>query len=236
MKRLKVIQKIIDCKNAQTYLEIGVEGGDVFLKIKAREKIAVDPKILITKKSRWRAIFKYFYNISNKYYEMKSDVFFETKTYFIKNGLDVVFIDGLHTYEQTLRDVHNCLKLLKEDGVIILHDCNPVSESAAYPADSWEQTESFELEGWTGEWSGDVWKTIVYLRSTRKDLKIFVLDCDYGIGIITKGTPENMLTYSKEEIDNFFYRDLERNRERMLNLKSTDYLEKFIENFSKGDR
>ena len=147
-----------------------------------------------------------------------------------------MFIDGLHTYEQTLRDVHNCLKLLKEDGVIILHDCNPVSESAAYPADSWEQTESFELEGWTGEWSGDVWKTIVYLRSTRKDLKIFVLDCDYGIGIITKGTPENMLTYSKEEIDNFFYRDLERNRERMLNLKSTDYLEKFIENFSKGDR
>ena len=233
MTRLEVIQKIINCKKAKTYLEIGVEGGDVFLKVRAREKIAVDPKILITQKSRLRSIFKYFYNISNKYYEMKSDVFFETKAYLIKNGLDVMFIDGLHTYEQTLRDVNNCLKLLDNNSVIILHDCNPVSESAAYPADSWEYAESLKLEGWTGEWSGDVWKTIVYLRSTQKDLKIFVLDCDYGLGIITKGTPENMLTYSKEEIDNFFYRDLERSRAKMLNLKSTDYFEKFVENLSK---
>ncbi len=141
---------------------------------------------------------------------MASDDFFETKASLLKNGLDVVFIDGLHTYEQSLRDVQNSLKLLKEDGVIIMHDCNPESESIAYPASSCQSAASLKLDGWTGEWSGDVWKTIAYLRSTQKNLHVFVLDCDYGLGIITKGIPENMLEFYKEEIEELSYDDLKK--------------------------
>ncbi len=228
MNRLEIIRAIIDCKSAKTYLEIGVQGGDVFLKVKARKKIAVDPKILITRKSRFRSILKDFWNITNEYYELTSDVFFETKVDLLKYGLDVVFIDGLHTYDQSLKDVGNCLKFLNEDGVIIIHDCNPLSVSAAYPANSWEHAESLKLDRWTGEWSGDVWKTIAYLRSTQKKLHIFVLDCDYGLGIITNGIPEDMLNFSKKEIEELAYDDLEKNRSQLLNLKSTDYFNKFL--------
>lgn len=229
MNRLEVIQAIIDRKKAKTYLEIGVEGGDVFLKVEASQKIAVDLKILITMKSRFRSILKNFSNISNKYYEMTSDVFFETKYDVFKCGFDVVFIDGLHTYEQSLKDVKNCLKLINEDGVIILHDCNPLSASAAYSANSWEEAASLKLDGWTGEWSGDVWKTIAYLRSTQKELNIFVLDCNYGLGIITNGIPEDMLNFSKKEIEKLAYDDLEKNRSQILNLKSTGYFNKFLD-------
>ncbi len=229
MNRLEVIQAIINYKRAKTYLEIGVEGGDVFLKVKARKKIAVDPKILITRKSRLRSILKNFWNISNEYYELTSDVFFETKVDLFKHGLDVVFIDGLHTYDQSLKDVGSCLKFLNEDGVIIIHDCNPLSAPAAYTANSWEDAESLKLDGWTGEWSGDVWKTIAYLRSTQNNMHVFVLDCDYGLGIITKGIPEDMLKFSKEEIANLSYEDLEKNRSRILNLKSTDYFKKLLD-------
>ncbi len=228
LNRLEVIQAIIDCKRAKTYLEIGVESGDVFLKVKASKKIAVDPEITITKKSRFRSIFKNIFNIFNKYYEMTSDVFFETKASFLKYRLDVVFIDGLHTYGQSLKDVENCLKLLNDNGVIIMHDCNPLSASSACPALSWEHAESLKLDGWTGEWSGDVWKTIAYLRSTQKKLNVFVLDCDYGLGIITKGIPENMLKYSKVEIEKLSYEDLEKNRSQILNLKNTDYFKEIF--------
>jgi len=228
LNRLEVIQALIDCKRAKTYLEIGVECGDVFLKVKAGKKIAVDPKISISKKSRFRSILKNISNISNQYYEMTSDVFFETKANFFRSSLDVVFIDGLHTYGQSLKDVENCLKLLNEDGVIIMHDCNPLSESVAYPANSWEHAESLKLDGWTGAWSGDVWKTIAYLRSTQEKLHIVVLDCDYGLGIITKGIPENMLKFSKEEIEKLSYDDLGKNRSQILNLKSTDYFKEII--------
>lgn len=228
MNRLEVIQAIIDCKNAKLYLEIGVESGDVFLNVKARKKIAVDPHNVITGKSRFRSIFKDLSNLFNEYYEMTSDTFFQTGG-LVKYGIDVVFVDGLHTYEQSLRDIHNSLQLLQEDGVIVLHDCNPKSAAIAYPAASCQQAASLNLEGWTGEWSGDVWKTIAYLRSTQKDLKVFVLDCDYGIGIITKGEPESMLGYTKKEIDDFSYQDLEKSRSKILNLKSIDYFPKFLD-------
>ena len=228
MNRLEVIQAIIDCKNAKMYLEIGVEGGDVFLNVKARKKIAVDPNNAITRKSRFRSIFKDFSNLFNEYHEMTSDTFFQTGG-LAKSGVDVVFVDGLHTYEQSLRDIHNSLQLLQENGVIVLHDCNPESESIAYPATSCQQAASLNIEGWTGEWSGDVWKTIAYLRSTQKELKIFVLDCDHGIGIITKGEPESMLGYSKKEIDDLSYQDLAKSRSKILNLKSIDYFPEFLE-------
>jgi hypothetical protein len=55
-----------------------------------------------------------------------------------------------------------------------------------------------------------------------------VLDCDYGLGLITPGNPEGMLAYSPEDIDAMTYRDLSDNRKNILNLHSPDYLESFL--------
>lgn len=229
MNRLTVIQEIINRKKANTYLEIGVETGYTFLRVKAKKKIAVDPKFRLSKGNKIKFLFRDISNIFNEYYEMTSDIFFETKSNELrKYGLNVTFIDGLHTYAQSLKDVQNCLKLLKEDGVIIMHDCNPPSEAAAHPLNSYNHAKTLTLPGYSDEWCGDVWKTIAYLRSTQANLSVFVLDCDYGLGIITRGSPESMLEYSEEEIDNFSYSDLEKNRAEILNLKDTDYFKKFI--------
>ena len=218
MNRTSIIQTLINFKKAKTYLEIGVHQGDCFLHIKATKKIAVDPKILITKKKK------------HQYYEMNSDDFFEIKPKILsKKGLDIVFIDGLHTYEQSLKDVLNSLKYLNKKGTIVIHDCNPTSEAIAYPAKSIEQADSLNLPGWEGKWSGNVWKTIVHLRSVFDNLRIFVLDCDYGLGIIARGKPEEKLYFTLQEIDNFTYNDLNNNREKFLNLKPASFFYKFIE-------
>ena len=86
MNRLDVIQKIINVKKARTYLEIGVEGGDVFLKVKAGCKTAVDPKILISKGSKLRACLRDLSNLFNKYYEQTSEEFFNTRGNHLKNA------------------------------------------------------------------------------------------------------------------------------------------------------
>ena len=143
-------------------------------------------------------------------------------------GLDVAFIDGLHTFSQSLQDVQNTLRYLNKNGVIILHDCNPLSETAALPAKSIREIQELNPPGFNGIWNGDVWKTIAYLRATRKDLHVFVIDCDSGLGIITKGTPENLLEYSVEEVKNLSYSDLASNRHSMINLKDISYLEYFL--------
>lgn len=78
------------------------------------------------------------------------------------------------------------------------------------------------LDGWEGTWNGDVWKTIVYLRSHYKNLHVYVLNTDHGLGIIRKGKPDSMLDFSLEAINNFNYDDLVINREKWLNIKEVN--------------
>jgi len=228
--RLDVIQQIIDRIKAKTYLEIGVKKGKVFLNVKARNKIAVDPKIKINLKRKIKFLTRNFSNFFNQYYEMTSDRFFEKNSYLLTklNGISVAFIDGLHTYEQSLKDVRNCLKFLKEDGIIVMHDCNPLSEAQSHPVNPRENAVNSCSSNGTFDWSGDVWKTIAFLRSNRNDLNVFVLDCSHGLGIITKGKSERTLEFSKTDIDQLSYKDLERNRVKILNLKNADYLYEFL--------
>jgi hypothetical protein len=77
-------------------------------------------------------------------------------------------------------------------------------------------------------WSGDVWKAIVHLRSTRDDLRIAVLNCDFGVGVIRKGLPESKLSYSEAEIEALSYADLAADRKRLLNLKPPAYVDEFL--------
>ena len=42
--------------------------------------------------------------------------------YDIKEQVDFVYIDGLHTYEQVKKDINNYIKLIKKGGVIGGHD------------------------------------------------------------------------------------------------------------------
>ncbi|MFX0132325.1 MAG: class I SAM-dependent methyltransferase [Candidatus Hodarchaeota archaeon] len=216
-----IIQLIINRLKAKTYLEIGVLYGVCFSYLKVKKKIAVDPKISITLPKRLLS------SLKNKFYEMTSDEFFSKfAPKILKRGLDVVFVDGLHTYEQSLKDVLNSLNYLNKGGIIIMHDCNPHSIEQAYPAKSKNHFKSLLLG--RREWCGDVWKTIVYLMSTRKDLNIFVIDYGDGFGIIQRGTPSKMLNYTTDNIKKMNYDDLANNRENLLNLKSLNYFLKNI--------
>ena len=110
MNRISIVNGLLMARNNPTYLEIGVSNGKMFRKTKARKKIAVDPVIAFDYDSS---------DLNNTYFEMSSDDFFRRGDELLqKRKIDVAFIDGLHTYEQSLRDVENCLKYLKRDGVI----------------------------------------------------------------------------------------------------------------------
>jgi len=226
MNRIEVIQKIINKTGACNYLEIGVARGDAFFRIRAKQKIAVDPSFSF---SNWRKIkwtIKNLSNISATYYKLDSNDFFEHVH--LSHSLDVVFIDGLHTYKQSLEDVNNSLNHLSERGVIILHDCSPPHQATAFPAESHDQAASSNLPGWTGEWCGDVWKTICHLRSFKKNLNVFVLDCDRGVGIVTRGEPESSLNLTEEELISMSYDDLAKYKKQLLNMKNIEHLDKFL--------
>ena len=212
------------------YLEIGVFHGQSLFSVCAKYKFGIDPKIFLSP----NPLKDYIKKILARYrgirlFEMTSDHFFETRSgLLIKHGIDVAFIDGLHTYEQSLRDVLHCLDFLDEQGFIVMHDCNPMNRDAAVVAPSKEFVAIGHPDGNNVKWCGDVWKTIVNLRSTRTDLDICVLDCDCGVGLIKKAKPKNTLNISRERIQNMEYDDLAANRAELLNLKKPEYLHRFL--------
>jgi hypothetical protein len=99
-----------------------------------------------------------------------SDEFFRVN----RQKFDLIFIDGLHYAQQVIRDINNSLGAISEGGTIVVHDCNPTTyEMQAVPRTQ-------------GIWTGDVWRAWVYMRR-RSDLSMYVIDTDYGCGIIRRG-------------------------------------------------
>lgn len=191
--RSELINYLVQKNNFSRYLEIGVSFGECIDLIDIEIKDGVDPAP----------------NCVAVNYPMTSDDFFKlipsTQKY------DIIFIDGWHQYDQVIKDVNNSLEHLSENGIILLHDCNPESERLA----------SREPNG--GAWTGDVWKAILHFRSTSPKISVHVVDTDYGVGIIKKGTQK--LYTNPVQLDNLLeceYSFLANDRKSLLNLISTD--------------
>ena len=224
MRKQEIIQSIIDVLKAQTYLEIGVQRGKNFFAINAPAKVAVDPNFMF---GITRRIINLSQLFTHSFIEKTSNDFFDQDAKrVLSKGLDVSFIDGLHTYEQSLLDFENSLKHLNKGGVILFHDCNPLSPGAGVHADSpGNARETFSED--IMEWNGDVWKTIVHIRSHYKDLNVFVLDCDHGVGVVYQAPSEKKLQFTRQEIEKLSYEYFNGNRKELLNLKEPEFLSEF---------
>jgi predicted O-methyltransferase YrrM len=71
---------------------------------------------------------------SNRFSKYSTRCFLHRKTsddavtLFSENQFDFIFIDGLHTYEQVLRDCQNYYQFLKVGGLFSGHDYNVIAE------------------------------------------------------------------------------------------------------------
>jgi Methyltransferase domain len=192
--RTDVINYLIRLNGYRRYLEIGVRRPEQnFARVRAAEKEGVDPAPL-----------------GPITHTMTSDEFFASRPDDAP-GYDVVLIDGLHLEAQVLRDVDGALANLSPAGTVVLHDCNPPDEPA--------QLE--EYDG-TSTWNGTVWKAWAKLRMSRPDLTMFVVDTDWGVGVITRGEQETAAPATDDELT-FDY--LDTNRVALLNLISPDDFE-----------
>ena len=197
MTRTEIINGLIEKNNYNSYLEIGVntpeQPGYNWVGVKIHLKHGVDPNV-------------------NTTYKMTSDEFFDN---YISQKYDIIFVDGLHLHEQVYRDIVNSLSNLNENGVIVVHDCNPITEITQ------------RRERASDAWHGDVWKAIVQLRIENPNIEINTVNTDEGCGIIKKGK-QKLLSVSENE--NYYdYGFLEKNRETAINLISIEtFKEKYL--------
>ena len=185
--RWDLIEYLINKYGYSDYLEIGCDQNQLFSKIKIQNKVGVDPS-------------------SGGNVRKTSDKFFEEN----KNKFDIVFIDGLHTYDQVKKDILNSINCLKENGIVLVHDCMPDSlGKQAVPR-------------YRMIWNGDVWKAIVDLRQ-REDLEIFTCEMDQGIGIIKKEKNTSILEI-KKPARNLKFKDYYANYKNFLRVISIEEL------------
>ncbi len=193
--KLDYIQAQIGRLNADLYLEIGVRDGATFRSVRCRKKVAVDPVRTEKMRNIWPG---------ESFFEETSDRFFSASVGDALGGesIGVALIDGLHEFEQVIRDVLNCAQWMRPEGVILLDDCNPSSAERGQPIP-------------TGRaWNGDVWKAIAVIRRTQPLWHCITVDTDQGIGMIW-GFESEAATISEGDIawaQNLKYEDLERDR------------------------
>ncbi len=227
MNRQIIAQTLIDKFQFETYLEIGVQRAKNFFSVKAHRRIAVDPVFKIGLTRRLKNLLTFF---RDHFYEMTSDDFFRDKAVnlFSSRKIDVALIDGLHTYEQVVKDFENCLAHLSSNGFILFHDCNPLTREAAEFAHSPEEIME-KFPGKSPEWNGDVWKAIAHINAAYNDVEIFVIDCDYGVGVARrKQGAGGKLEIDPQLIGTLTYDDLEKNRSAYLNLKEVSFWNDYL--------
>lgn len=155
MKRNEVIQAVLDCFESPAYLEVGVFHGQTFHKLEAAEKVAVDPNF------RFDVDAARAENPNAQYHRLPSDAYFATCE---GRFFEVVFLDGLHTFEQTLRDLMNAVAHLAPGGVIIIDDVKPTSYGASLPELGQIKLVKAELNE-DNNWMGDVYRLVYFIES-----------------------------------------------------------------------
>lgn len=149
--------------------------------------------------------------VGNIEFVMTSDDFFSQN----KKKFDLIFIDGFHESEQAYRDIINSINVLNDGGTIIMHDCNPTKEAIQVQPPI------------SGEWTGDCWKAYVRFRKETTEYNMFVINTDYGVGIIKKSIRKLVPIIIEEPLT---YYNFEKNKIEWLNLIEIDNIEIILNN------
>src|SRR4051812_5179892 len=141
----------------ESYVEIGVDTGrSLALAQPPTVAIGVDPALRLAPLSFPIATEAHLYP------EASDDFFAAQRLGNLLRGRPVGlgFIDGLHTFDQVLRDFINLELHCGPGSVVAFHDTVPLDEATQ----SREPTPNF--------WTGDVWKAVVCLRHYRPEVQI----------------------------------------------------------------
>ena len=130
----------------RSYLELGCRGDANLKRVPFADRVGVDP-------------------VEGGTVCATSDMYFAS----CARTFDLVFVDGLHSADQVVRDVRNALAVLNPGGCVVLHDCKPLFEAEAM----------FPMPPGVACWNGTVWQAVAHLR-TLADVDVAVGDFDWA--------------------------------------------------------
>ena len=163
----EIIKSILKWCGYESYLELGIHNGDTFYYVASGLKRAhgvdvVDSRI----------------NKSGSFSLMTTDKFFSSN----QENFDAIFIDAFHNYVQVKVDFSNSLKILNSNGIIFLHDTDPINESYTQEC-----------------FCSDSYKMIDYIKSNYPDLDILTLpEGAAGLSLVRRAKDRRVLKFMRD--------------------------------------
>ena len=147
-----------------SYLEIGVAQGLTLEQVRVKERVGVDPHPQFDVSQLPKGV---------SFNQMESDRYFETVNR--RTPYDLVFLDGLHVWTQTYKDLINAIHICQPTSMILIDDVVPDDELSAYP--DWDAALALkDAAGFTdGRWHGDVFKVILAIERFHPELSFCVI-------------------------------------------------------------
>ena len=159
-----VIFSIIKSTNCQKYLELGIYDASLISRVAEIVPIAdgVDMSDLRT---------KFNFNFINK----STDEFFNANNQIY----DIIFIDADHCFESVVKDLENSLKILNKNGIIFIHDTDPMYQYLTQPC-----------------YCNDSYKMCNYIKENHPELSFVNLPVsEAGLMIIKRNNEYRHLNY-----------------------------------------
>ena len=180
-----VLSLIHETVRPRTYFEVGVYRGESMMRARPDTRaVGVDPKPQISAPLPGHFVVRA--ETSDEYFARR-----DVKEELGGLPIELAFIDGLHYFEQALRDFINIEKHCTRESTILIHDCYPLSRRTA------------DRTNWSGFSSGDVWRLILALKKYRPDLRLHTIATPpTGLGLARDLDPDSSV--------------LERNFERIV--------------------
>jgi hypothetical protein len=174
--RAQVMRRLLRHYDQPRYLEIGVCHGRTFDRVDAAVRVAVDPEFRFDHEARDEPGTTYHQVTSDEYFGRLVDP---------AEQFDVIFLDGLHTVEQTLRDLLNALPHLQPQGVLVIDDVKPPTALAAIR----DRQEFFDVRRAADRddekaWMGDVFRLVWFIDTFLQQLTHRVIDNNHGQAVV----------------------------------------------------
>ena len=206
LRRSNVLKRLTNLYDEPRYLEVGVGRGITFERVPAARKVAVDPVFRFDHEAKARE------HPEATYHPVTSDEYFnriiETDDVF-----DVIYLDGLHVYDQTLRDLLNALEHLQPRGIIVIDDTRPPT----YLASLADRQLFFELKRAIGstekQWMGDVYKTVYFIAAMCPHLSYATIANNHGQTVVWRTRRDETHEVSLDQIDGLTFERFQRAQE-----------------------
>ncbi len=217
-QRLNALAKI-NC--TAKYLEVGVFRGATFNRVNIPFKVAVDPKFRFNTND--------YTDRNTIFHEVTSDEFF-AKLASEYDSFDLIYLDGLHTFEQTFRDFCASLRYSHQNTIWLIDDTHPTSLFSADP----DPRRARRLQKLVGDdspnWMGDVYKVVFAIHDFFPQFSYATFP-GHGQTVVWTETRKDFapLWNSLEKISRMKYDDFLEFRDSILKIRNPSEIIKALE-------